>query len=64
MTTNKKAAPGDNRAASDTAFDSRHSTTSLQPYWLMSLLTTAACIVSLATPIVAALAGLIAGVRL
>jgi len=26
MTTTKKAAPGDNRAASDTAFDSRHYT--------------------------------------
>jgi hypothetical protein len=61
MSTNEKAVAR-TTAVSKTTSASRHST--ILPHWLVSLPTTAACIVSLAAPIVAALSGLIAGGRL
>ena len=67
MTTDKKAAtqaarPG---AASNTAI-SAHNSTATDPLrgWFLSISTTAACVVSLAAPLVAALSGLIVGGRL
>jgi hypothetical protein len=57
MAINEKAAQGANRAASRTAFNSRDSTTQRLPYWLMNFATTAACVVSLAAPMIAALPG-------
>ena len=63
MTDHKKPAPGGTGTGSSTAFDSRHSTSTL-PRWLVSLPTTAACIASLGAPIVAVVAGLIEGGRL
>lgn len=57
----KGNAPAQTRASSNaTTSASRHSTTSALPFWLVSLPTMAPCIVSLAAPMAAALAGLIA----
>ena len=61
MDTKETAAPGANRAASSSAFDSRILPL---PRWLVSLPTMASCIVSLAAPMAAALTGLIAGGQL
>ena len=60
MSTNEKAM-AQTMAVSKTTSASRHSTT--LPHWLVSLPTTAACIISLTAPIIAALSGLIAGGR-
>ncbi|MCM8624024.1 MAG: hypothetical protein NFW16_20390 [Candidatus Accumulibacter sp.] len=64
MTDNKKPASAGTGTGSSAAFSARHSITSALLCWLASISTTAACVVSLAAPIVAALSGLIAGVRL
>lgn len=65
MKTNNKPVRVGIRAGSGIAFDSQHSTASpTLRYWLASLSTTAACVISMAAPMAAALAGLLAGGRL
>jgi len=64
MTTfNNEATPAGTGTASRTAFSAQHFTPTI-PRWLVSLPTTAACVISMSAPMAAALAGLIAGGRL